>query len=120
LLDRPRFIDRNFVVRVEDCQTHDSFVIFSSPDEGMPIGSERFLWSKDSAQLLLVGKHFVVHEGAELETGESLYLLYDVASGVVWCNARQQSSFASFGLAELAGHDFGEEFGLRSSPKGDR
>ena len=89
LLDRPHFpsVDRNFVVRIEETEGV-SREVFMSPDESPSgIGSERFLWSKDSTRLLLVGKRFWVREGVQLESGEFLYFLYDVPSGQVWCNS---------------------------------
>jgi hypothetical protein len=130
LLDRPHFpsIDRNFVVRIEETEGV-SRKVFMSPDESPTgIGSERFLWSKDSKRLLLVGKRFWVREGVQLESGEFLYFLYDVPSGQVWCNSDRQGP--PFGPNELAGYDFGESLTLKpvaqsneqpqSSPSADR
>jgi len=117
LLDRPHFpsIDRNFVVRIEETEGV-SRKVFMSPDEPPTgIGSERFLWSKDSKRLLLVGKRFWVREGVQLESGEFLYFLYDVPSGQVWCNSDQRGP--PFGPNELAGYDFGESLTLKPVAK---
>ena len=89
-----------------------------SPDESPTgIGSERFLWSKDSKRLLLVGKCFWVREGVQLESGEFLYFLYDVPSGQVWCNSDHRGP--PFGPNELAGYDFGESLTLKPMAKGN-
>jgi hypothetical protein len=108
----PRFIDRNFRVYLESTDSHTLREIFRSPDEGMPIGSERFLWSRDGKRLLLLGRHFFVEKGAQLPNGELLYLMYDIPSGRIWCNAKQ-SGRGRFGSDELAGCDFGEPLLLK-------
>jgi hypothetical protein len=53
-------IDRNFHVRLEDVKTGRGKVIFRSPDEGRPVGSERIIWSLDSSRFVLLGRHFSV------------------------------------------------------------
>jgi len=119
LLDRPHFpsVDRNFRVRIEETEGV-SREVFMSPDESPTgIGSERFLWSKDSKRLLLVGKCFWVREGVQLESGEFLYFLYDVPSGQVWCNSDHRGP--PFGPNELAGYDFGESLTLKPMAKGN-
>jgi hypothetical protein len=40
-------IDRNFQLRLEDMNSLQSRIVFRSPDEGSPIGSERVIWSVD-------------------------------------------------------------------------
>ena len=113
LLDRPHSsaIDRNFEVRIEEAGAAPR-TVWMSPDESpLGIGTERFLWSSDSKRLLVVGKTFWVRKGVELADGESLYFLYDVPSGQVWCNS--DSEGPPFGPQELAGHDFGESLTLR-------
>lgn len=108
---RGRF-DRNFAVRIRDALGWTT--IYESPDEGgRGAGAERFIWSKDGAWLLLVGKRFYSIEGVRLDTGEDLYLLYDVERGRLWCNAVAGRYRKPFGIEELATTDFGEEFVLR-------
>ncbi len=94
---------RNFDVRLEHKRrgAGPARVIFRSPDEGHPIGTERFIWSKDSKWLLLVGRHFCTREAPRLASGETLYLLYNVKTGEVRCNSHQQSEHASFTLGDL-------------------
>ena len=110
------FVDRNFeVVLVDQRGTPPtSRVIFTSPDEGNPPGTERFVWSVDSRALLLVGEHFfTIDEAAERTEGEQPYLLYDVADDSLWCNASQLSDLeqidsallARYGLADWQGHN---------------
>ena len=120
LHDRPHSpsIDRNFEVRVEEVG-EASYKVFSSPDESpLGIGSERFLWSKDSKTLLLVGRRFWGREGVQLETGEFLYLLYDVSTRKVWCNSDVQGP--PFGANELAERDFGEKLTLKPVARSDK
>lgn len=86
----PLAIDRNFRVRLERLADHSVRELFQSPDEGLPVGSERILWSPDSTQFVLVGRHFSHNDKYEqLPSGESLYLLYDIPSGRLRCNATQ-------------------------------
>jgi hypothetical protein len=87
-LDRP--LDRNFEVVLIDRHAAPALsrVIFASPDEGAPPGTERFLWSPDSQAVLLVGEHFFTDDDTDHE-GERLYLLYDVAADSMWCNSSQ-------------------------------
>ena len=104
---RLHFSDRNFRLRIVDAKGQAK-VVFRSPDESPGgTGQERLLWSSDGRRLLLIGRRFWVRGEAKLESGESLYLLYDVPSGRVWCNADVEGT--PFGEQELAGYDFGEE-----------
>lgn len=109
LAERSSFIDRNFVVRLGPPGTDTSKfeTIFTSPDEGRPIGSERFIWSKDGTCLLLVGRHFFVEGSTRTQTGEDLYLLYHLPAKRLWCNARQ-SNAERFGFRELLAIEFTE------------
>jgi hypothetical protein len=103
-------IDRNFQLRIVDGDGNWR-TVFRSPDEPPSgIGQERLLWSEDSQRLLLVGK-FWGRESAQLANGECLYLLYDLASGQVWCNSDQQGP--SFDPKELEGFDFREPLTMK-------
>lgn len=88
---RPKLAaDRNFVLRVKDLALGTSRDIFSSPDEGRPEGSERIIWSEDSTRFLLAGRHFFpTTDKPTLTNGDALYLMYDVKTGELWCNASQ-------------------------------
>ena len=106
LVEKRSFIDRNFEIRLEwwgSGGATSRTIIFSSPDEGRPVGTERFLWSRDSGKLLLVGKHFFTADDARLPTGEYLYFLYDVATGTKRCNASQGGLYPPFTLSDTAG-----------------
>jgi hypothetical protein len=87
LVEKPALVDRNFKVTIADSPIEKQKVIFNSPDEGMPRGSETFFWSDDSRYLLLTGQHFFVIGGVDSKVGK-LYLLYDTQSGEIWCNAK--------------------------------
>jgi hypothetical protein len=99
-------LDRNFELRLENVATGATTVIFSSPDEGVPIGSERVLWSRDSSRVLLVGRHFSLARDERIASGEALYLLYDARTGEAWCNASQQRRLPSFTYADVAAVDW--------------
>jgi hypothetical protein len=101
VVERPGYIDRNFEVRLEDTATGQTRTVFQSPDEGRPIGSERVVWSADGSRFLLLGRHFFVTERGKLSTGEQAYLMMDVRTGQVWCNASQQSQHVGFGVEAL-------------------
>ena len=101
IVERSHWIDRNFEVRVEDMKTQKMKTVFTSPDEGRPIGSERVVWSTDSSRFLLLGRHFYALPESRLPSGESLYLLHDQKSGKIWCNATQQQSFPPFSPNDL-------------------
>ena len=98
-------IDRNFTLQLEYLKAgkvERVERIFVSPDEGLPVGSERFIWAKDSSRFLLVGRHFFVHEHAATPDGELLYLLYDLNTGTIKCNATQQDQCPTFTRQEVA------------------
>ena len=98
-----RFIDRNFRVRIVDDQGNSRFV-FRSPDETTSdVSQERLLWSSDSKQVMLVG-NFFARKGAEFDDGQFLYLLYNVDTGEVWCNA-DQTDLPPFDEKDLEGFD---------------
>ena len=65
------------------------------------------VWAKDSSQFVLLGRQFYVVEGARLTNGESLYLLYDIRSGQLWCNANQQDKAENFSPKNLDGIAWG-------------
>jgi hypothetical protein len=85
-------LDRQFEVRLERRDSSHSTIVFTSPDEGRPVGTERFIWSGCSDYFLLVGRRFFVITGTPVTAdGEDAYLLHQVSAGLSWCNARQQS-----------------------------
>jgi hypothetical protein len=108
----PLKIDRNFKVILATLHKHGhqeitQETLFTSPDEGKPIGSERFIWSKDSEYVLLVGKHFVVATDLPVGAGEQAYFLYHVPSNRSWCNSNQAiGKHAKLTEGELCGIDF--------------
>jgi hypothetical protein len=94
LIDTPGF-DRNFVIRLDDIHgdSINSQTLFTSADEGRPIGTERFIWSNSGRYAILVGQHFFVGDQFRVATGERLYLWIDAASGIVLgCNSDQSSN----------------------------
>lgn len=102
LFEQTGLIDRNFEVRIESSQI-EARTIFSSPDEGKPIGDERFIWSSDSRMVILVGKHFLVAPRFENGRGEVLYFAYDVQAGRSWCNSSQTAGVGTFSPTDLLG-----------------
>ncbi len=86
-------IDRNFQLRIESMSTGEIRTVFHSPDEGRPIGSERFLWSRDGTTFLLVGRHFYVKDDLRIATGEQAYFLYEIPTGRGWCSADQPAGY---------------------------
>lgn len=103
LVERRLGIDRNFQVRLENLKTGTVGVVFDSPDEGRPVGSERFVWSADSSRFVLLGRHFFQADVNCLSTGEQPYLMIDLSSGKTWCNSHQQAKYPGFTVAELKG-----------------
>jgi hypothetical protein len=95
LRELPGFIDRNFSLVIENLRTGQTKEVFRSPDEGLP-GSERVVWAEDSTRFLLLGTNFYTLSHARLPSGEQLYLVYDVGSGSLRCNASQQDKYESF------------------------
>lgn len=94
-------IDRNFDVWLEKVTSGQSRIVFRSPDEGKPIGSERVVWSADGSRFLLLGRHFDITDRGKLSTGEQAYLMMDVQTGQLWCNASQQAHYPGFGVQDL-------------------
>jgi hypothetical protein len=113
IYEPPKFIDRNFVVRLT---TKNRWGIpqykrlFVSPDEGWP-PTERLLWSKDGRYLLLLGKSIsTISIESCLDSGECLYLLVDTEQDIVYSNASQLRERRPFSVNDLSGIEFGESF----------
>lgn len=100
LIDTHGYIDRNFELWIEHPLHTSPRKVFRSPDEGRPEGSERIVWSPDSQRFVLLGRHFYTVDEAKLPNGEQLYLMMDVSTGQIWCNATQQSRYPNFALAD--------------------
>ncbi|MCA9067650.1 MAG: hypothetical protein KDA84_01920 [Planctomycetaceae bacterium] len=94
-------LDRNLRIVLEDLETGEVRTVFFFFYEGRPSGSEKIVWSKDGTKFLLLGRHFIVDEQAELSTGEQAYLLMDVAADEIWCNARQEDRYPRFDVSTL-------------------
>jgi hypothetical protein len=101
LRERRLDIDRNFDLLLEHVEERRSRIVFRSPDEGRPVGSERFIWSADGSRFLLLGRHFYAANAPRLSGEEQPYLMMDVSSGKIWCNASQQSEFPAFTVDDL-------------------
>ncbi len=113
------YIDRNFVVRLDRLETGGTETIFRSPDES-PVhkGTERFIWSKDGTKVLLVGRHFDVHDDLFLDNGDQAYFLHDVKAGQSWINSEMiRSSPLTADL--IAGIEFTEPVILKPRAKVD-
>ena len=109
-------IDRDFTITLEEL-AHDrrptQETLFKSPDEGRPVGSERFIWSKDSTYVLLVGRRFTVAQDIAVGNGEQAYFLYHVPSKRSWCNARQVNWLPAITPEILGAIDFVQPLTLR-------
>ncbi len=81
------FIDRNFDLRLIDHTEQTKRVIFSSPDEGRPIGTEQIEWSTDGTYFLLTGEEFYLQEEDEIlmEDKRQAYILFHLPSDQLWC-----------------------------------
>lgn len=110
-------IDRNFILFIRDLEGGGAEKeIFRSPDEGRPIGTERFYWSTDSAYVLLAGNHFYTTggQGLKLEDGADPYLLYRQDDGMIWCEA-DQGAYKPIPRELLEQIDFGEGVRFKES-----
>jgi hypothetical protein len=105
-------LDRNFRVQLDSLVEGTSTVIFGSPDEGRPEGTERLIWSKDGAWLLLVGRHFFVKDDLFLDNGDQLYFLYHLPTRRAWCNA-ETSGLALLKAETIEGLEFTEPVKLK-------
>jgi hypothetical protein len=111
--------DRHIEVRVSSLSTSNpqAETIFKSPDVGAL--TERLLWSKDSRYLLVVGKNgdLAVGPAAVTDTGDVLYLVYDLQKRELRCNETQlQTPMKSFDFTDLSIIDFGEQFRPEKQP----
>jgi hypothetical protein len=94
-------LDRNFYLRLHRVKEKTDATIFDSPDEGLPVGTERIVWARDSSQFVLIGRHFFVGDTAQLTNGDAIYLLYDLKAGTLRCNATQQTQYPKFSREDL-------------------
>jgi hypothetical protein len=99
-------IDRNFQVRLEDLVKGESTILLRSPDEGIPSGSERLIWSKDGKWLLLVGRHFFVKEDLFLDNGDQLFFLYHLPTKRGWINSADSIAWPPLKAPSIDGIDF--------------
>ncbi len=84
-----RSFDRNFEIHLRELKNaKNDRLLFVSADEGPP-GTERVVWLADNQQFLLVGRNFFLARDLKLNTGDSVYMLYDIPSQSIWLNARQ-------------------------------
>lgn len=108
----PLVVDRNFSVRLATLNSDGHRMVadqtlFISPDEGKPVGSERFIWSKDSAYVLLVGRHFFLAEDISVVGGEQAYLLCHLPTKRIWCNSEQtKTRYSALNVAKLREIEF--------------
>ena len=103
--------DRRFEVRIsrKDLDSSQPLAIYQSPDEGRP--DERLLWSSDNRHVLLVGKYLAAGPEFVTDTGETIYLLYNVQTGEIRCNSSQlQPRLNGFDFDDLARIEFPEKF----------
>lgn len=105
-------LDRNFRLRLRDLSTGAKTIIFLSPDEGRPSGTERIIWTRDGGQFLLIGRHLFVNAEAAMANGDRLYLWYDVKTKRLCCNARQQTQYPIFSPSEVASQEWAEPLNL--------
>jgi hypothetical protein len=110
-LDGDYRMDRNFEVVLEETKHSPPLrrVIFSSPDEGLPIGTEQFIWSRDSQHLLLIGQKFYYASGTPKVGDDRLYLLLDLQPERLRCNASQQTKHLPFVIEDVVGIEWAEE-----------
>ena len=113
LIERPAE-DRRFQIRVENLVTGESSIVFRSPDEGQPYGTERLIWSTDGTKLLLVGRHFFVKEDLFLNIGDQAFFLHDVPTGRGWCNSEAPVPFPPLKAEMIEGVEFIEPVRLKN------
>jgi len=90
MVEYPSRLDRNFYLRLRHVTWKTNAIIFDSPDEGLPVGKDRIVWSRDNSRMVLIGRHFFVGDAARLTNGEAIYLLYDIKSGNIRCNTKAE------------------------------
>jgi hypothetical protein len=84
--------DRNFEVVLTDVRDGSDTIVFTSPDEGRPAGTERFVWNAGGESFALLGRHFFTEDDYRFANGECLYLVYRIPTRDLWCNATQAKS----------------------------
>ena len=106
LVELPHLLDRNFELRLDSAHRggRERTIIFRSPDEDRPEGTERVVWAVDGSRFLLVGRHFHVNAHAPrvpAGTSEVAYLMYELPTGRLWCNSAQQTTHPTFTWDDL-------------------
>ncbi|MDB5340315.1 MAG: hypothetical protein JWN70_5934 [Planctomycetaceae bacterium] len=104
-----RLIDRNFRVLLVDRPTGTERVVYTSEDQSPTNTHERFVWSKDSSKVVLVGDRYFVVPGSKLESGEIVFLMYDVNTDKLWCNEDHDRGFQRVSSQQVV-DAFGEDF----------
>ena len=113
-------LDRNVAIRLEDINRMETVdLLKSSPNEGFPAGSERFVWSVDGSKVVLVGRHFFVREKLDLASGEQIYFLHDLKAHRTYLNSAGETGFLPLTADLLAGVEFTEPIALKPATKVD-
>ena len=113
----PWYLDRNVSLRLEDRASGRTTSLMPHLDgQGHPEGTERLIWSKDGAWLLLVGRHFFVREDLFLDNGDQPYFLHHLPSRRSWINsdlAGRMTDLPPLKAEQLAGIEFTEPVVLK-------
>jgi hypothetical protein len=101
-------IDRNFDVTLLNRQNGEKQTIYVSNDQPPSIQRERLVWSRDSTKVVLLGDRYWVDSGSELPSGEIVFLMYDLPTQQLYCNADYENDRERIPAAKVI-EIFGEE-----------
>ena len=91
LIELDRWVDRNFVIGIRDISQDTINILFTSPDECSP-GSEKFIWSDDSNELILISNKLWIDENLQnikLPDENNIYWYINFSDNNQLCNASQ-------------------------------
>lgn len=116
-------LDRNVSIRLEDIKnlgiSPPIILLPTSPNEGFPAGTERFIWSRDGSRFLLVGRHFFVRADLTLTTGEQVYFLHDRAANRSYLNSAKTEALPGLTADLILASEYTEPVTLKKPDKVD-
>lgn len=81
-----RHSPRRFEIWLERVKDGYKTNIYRSPHETPGFGTERIVWRDDHSQFVVIGRNLFVNN-PPIVPMETLYLLYDLPTGKLWCNS---------------------------------
>ena len=112
---------RRFEIWIEDLIKGTKTNIYSSSYEDQAVDNERIVWRDDHSQFVFISRNLRVRQTPVIRL-ESMYLLFDIATGKTWCNSVEGTypSFSETNLFAWRGSYENDEWRVGSNSEGPK